>query len=219
MLTALPNSNPKLQILVADPAVMSCHSLAQTVHATCPCDCIPVSDSQEALRLLQHGNFDVALIALEASFDAGFVLQVHRQNPDLAIVALLDSPDRPVLLEAFASGARGVLYRSNSFTSLSECIRAVCAGQVWACSAEIEYVLDALVEHAARTEQLQCTGSLSKREEEIAHLVAQGKSNRQISAVLGLSEHTIKNYLFRIFEKLGVSSRVELTLSILGHAG
>jgi DNA-binding NarL/FixJ family response regulator len=53
---------------------------------------------------------------------------------------------------------------------------------------------------------------LSKREEEISRLVAEGLSNRQISQRLELSEHTIKNYLFRIFEKLGVATRVELAL-------
>jgi two-component system, NarL family, nitrate/nitrite response regulator NarL len=217
-LTALPDSNPKLQILVADTAMMNCHMFAQTLQATCGCECTPVTAPQEALRVLQHRNFDVALIALEGSFGTGFMLQVHHQTPDLGIVALLDSPDRATVVDTLASGARGIFHRSDSFASLWECIRAVRAGQVWACSAEIEYVLDFLVEHATRTEQLQCAGCLSKREEEIAHLVAQGKSNRQISASLRLSEHTIKNYLFRIFEKLGVTSRVELTLCILGHA-
>jgi DNA-binding NarL/FixJ family response regulator len=57
--------------------------------------------------------------------------------------------------------------------------------------------------------------TLSPREEEIARLAAHGLSNRQISEQLDLSEHTVKNYLFRIFEKLGVSTRVELTLHAL----
>jgi DNA-binding CsgD family transcriptional regulator len=59
---------------------------------------------------------------------------------------------------------------------------------------------------------MQAISSLSPREEEVALLVAEGLSNREISDRLQLSEHTIKNYLFRMFEKLGVNTRVELAL-------
>jgi len=56
---------------------------------------------------------------------------------------------------------------------------------------------------------------LAKREDEVASLVAEGLSNRDIAERLGLSEHTVSNYLFRIYEKLGISGRVELVLYIL----
>jgi len=89
-------------------------------------------------------------------------------------------------------------------------------GQVWASSEELLFLLEALVEPAPiATRDLPGSRTLSKREEEIARLVAEGFSNRQISERLDLSEHTIKNYLFRVFEKLGVSTRVELTLYAL----
>jgi len=197
----------------------SCRSFAQMLQATGQCECIPVTAPQQALRLLQQTRFDVVLIAVETIFSPTFLLEIHRLNPSLGIVALLQSSDRAVVVEALASGARGIFHRADSLDSLWECIRCVYAGQVWAHSAEIEYVLDVLFEHATRAEQLHVTGCLSRREEEIACLVAEGKSNRQISTLLGLSEHTIKNYLFRIFEKLGVTSRVELTLHMLGQAG
>jgi DNA-binding NarL/FixJ family response regulator len=56
---------------------------------------------------------------------------------------------------------------------------------------------------------------LSKRDENVVRLVSEGLTNRQISSDLGLSEHTVRNYLFRIFDKLGVSTRVELVLYCL----
>ena len=58
---------------------------------------------------------------------------------------------------------------------------------------------------------------LTSREEQVVALVADGLSNRNVAAELGLSEHTVKKYLFRIFEKLGISSRVELVLYALNH--
>jgi two-component system, NarL family, nitrate/nitrite response regulator NarL len=61
------------------------------------------------------------------------------------------------------------------------------------------------------------TTVLSKREEEVARLVGSGLSNREISKNLGLSEHTVKNYLFRVFDKLGLSTRIELVLYMLSQ--
>jgi DNA-binding CsgD family transcriptional regulator len=55
---------------------------------------------------------------------------------------------------------------------------------------------------------------LSKREQDVVRCVAEGLSNREIARCLGLTEHTVKNYLFRIFDKLGVSSRVEVVLYV-----
>jgi DNA-binding NarL/FixJ family response regulator len=58
---------------------------------------------------------------------------------------------------------------------------------------------------------------LTSREEQVVALVADGLSNRHVAAELGLSEHTVKKYLFRIFEKLGISNRVELVLYAMNH--
>ena len=83
-------------------------------------------------------------------------------------------------------------------------------------SAELQFVLEALVNPIPiETRAMPNSRPLSKREDEIARMVAEGFSNREISERLDLSEHTIKNYLFRVFEKLEVSTRVELTLYAL----
>ena len=178
---------------------------------------------RKALQLLQCERFDVVLIGIGVAEDpvAGtrFIRQVQSLNPRLSVVALLETRQRGLIVEALRSGARGVFCRSDSFEALCKCIRCVHAGQVWATSRELEFVIDALVEHGARTPRSNGSRQLSKREEEITRLVAEGYSNRQISERLHLSEHTIKNYLFRVFEKLGVSTRVGLTLYALkeGH--
>jgi DNA-binding NarL/FixJ family response regulator len=132
------------------------------------------------------------------------------------MVVLLDALERNLVVEAFRCGARGVFCRSGSFQALCKCILCVHEGQVWASSAELRFVVEALVDPVPiETRGWPNSRPLSKREEEIAHMVAEGFSNRQISERLVLSEHTIKNYLFRVFEKLGVSTRVELTLYAL----
>jgi DNA-binding NarL/FixJ family response regulator len=92
----------------------------------------------------------------------------------------------------------------------------VSQGQVWASSDELGYLLDIFAQTTpARTLSNSCCKLLTQREQAVVHLVADGLSNREIAMQLKLSQHTVKNYLFRVFDKIGVSSRVELVLCAL----
>jgi DNA-binding NarL/FixJ family response regulator len=197
---------------------MSCRLLvdalqhSQDYHAT-------AATPKTALQLLAQGRADVILIGFGTREDqvtsTGFIRQVKRLYPRLSIIFLLDTRDRAMVVEALRCGARGVFCRSESFEALCKCIRCVHAGQVWASSVELEFAIDALFAHQTGEPLITTGRPLSKREEQITLLVAEGCSNRRISQRLGLSEHTVKNYLFRIFEKAGVSTRVGLTLYML----
>jgi DNA-binding NarL/FixJ family response regulator len=129
---------------------------------------------------------------------------------------LLDSRDRELVIDAFRFGARGVVFRDEPLETLCKCIHAVHKGQVWANSEQLGFLLGAL-STSLPTHLQDARGSniLSKREEDVVKLVAEGMTNREVSRQLTLSEHTVRNYLFRIFEKLGISSRVELVLYCL----
>ena len=86
-------------------------------------------------------------------------------------------------------------------------------GEIWASKTELCYLLEALSDSApAPITDSKGLNLLTKREEDVVRLVAEGLTNREISERLSLSEHTVRNYLFRIFDKLGISSRVELVL-------
>ena len=102
---------------------------------------------------------------------------------------------------------------SEGFEVLCKCVRCVHAGQVWADSSQLGWVVEALRERE-RGRIISATGTplLTKREEQIVGMAAEGLPNSEICAHLGLSAHTVKNHLFRIYEKLGVSNRVELVL-------
>ena len=105
---------------------------------------------------------------------------------------------------------------------LCKCIHSVHKGQIWGSSHEMEYILEELAA-SRRLRLVDARGKqiLSKREEEVAALVTDGLTNREVADRLRLSECTVKNYIFKIFEKLGISTRVELVLYMLGqsHAG
>ena len=160
-----------------------------------------------------------AVVVISAELDdtprKGFEIarEVRLASPDTRIVLLLDSSDRAEVVEAFRAGARGVFCRNESLKSLAKCIYCVHQGQVWANSTELRFLLEALTE-ALPMRVIDARGAalLSRREQEVVRCVAEGLSNREIAHRLGLTEHTVKNYLFRIFDKLGVSKRVEVVL-------
>jgi DNA-binding NarL/FixJ family response regulator len=119
------------------------------------------------------------------------------------------------VVEAFRCGAQGVFSRTESSKTLAKCINSVHQGQVWASSAELCYLIEAFRESApVRLMDARLEAILSKREQDVVRCVAEGLSNREIASRLKLTEHTVKNYLFRIFDKLGVSSRVEVVLYV-----
>ena len=179
--------------------------------------------SNEALEDIARTRPDVAIISntLKDGPSAGFSLLRAMQSSKLQTraVVLLDHPERALVVDAFRSGSRGVFSRAESLNELCKCISSVHQGQIWANSKEMEYVLEELAA-SRRLRVIDARGKqiLSKREEEVASLVADGLTNREVADQLHLSEFTIKNYIFKIFEKLGISTRVELVLYTLGQA-
>lgn len=206
-------------MLVADSVSMSCHLLADALERSALYTAVAAATPKKVLQLLEKERFEVLLLGSAFSSDPiesiHFVSQLRSSHPEVGVVVLLDNLDRNLVVEAFRSGVRGVFSRSESFESLCKCIRCVHEGQVWISSVGLHFVLEALVEHGPMVSRLPGARQLSKREEQITVLVAEGYSNREISERLALSEHTIKNYLFRVFEKLGVTTRVGLTLYAL----
>lgn len=173
------------------------------------------------LQVLEGGACDVLVMcASQNSPDVSPLRTVHLTTPQIAKIALLDRDDREAILLAFRSGARGIFsLADSSFDSLCECIQRVHRGEIWASSRHLGYLLDSVCE-SPTLQVLTASGDklLTSREEQVVALVADGLSNRNIAGELGLSEHTVKKYLFRIFDKLGISNRVELVLYAVHHS-
>ena len=138
---------------------------------------------------------------------------IHREFPQTKLVALLKRSDAASVVSAFRGGVRGVFHRSETVEALSKCICAVHMGQIWANSQDLRYVIESLdVPSSIGGMDPPEIALLTKRENDAARLVAEGHTNRAIAEKLGLTEHTVSNYLFRIYNKLGISTRVELVL-------
>jgi DNA-binding NarL/FixJ family response regulator len=146
-------------------------------------------------------------------YEFGVLSELRKCFPQTSVIVLLRSESEELIVDAFRAGARGVFCRAEPLHSLCRCIDAVHRGQVWANSSQLRSVLDAFASAAPlRLVNSKGRALLTKRELDVAKLVVDGHTNREVAHKLGLAEHTVSNYLFRIYEKLGISSRVELVL-------
>jgi DNA-binding NarL/FixJ family response regulator len=209
-----------ISVLIADADCMSAHLIADGLtRGRNDIAVISVSNnSAETLQELERSQPDVAL--LNAHLDDGplkgyHVLQdLQMISPKTVAIMLVPAFDRDLVVDAFRGGAKGVFCRLGPIKLLSKCIRTVHEGQIWADTQNLGFILEFLTQ--LKPLRLVKPGGgmtrLTPREAEVVHLLAEGLSTREIGQKLSLTEHTIRNYLSAIYDKVGVSSRVELAL-------
>ena len=170
------------------------------------------------LRAVSQKVPGIVLLSMTASLRASETVmtlrRLHLSHPEIPKVLLVESVDRELVVSAFRSGVRGIFCIADSnLRLLCKCLLRVANGQIWANTEQLNYLLELLSEvPSLRVLNSHGDNLLTPREEQVVALVAEGLANRPIARELNLSEHTVKKYLFRIFEKLGISSRVELVL-------
>lgn len=215
---------PALRALIVDRDAMSSHLLAEALmrNRRCNAAVIPASDLLRTINA-RETNLVIVSADLSAGPGSGFDLAeaVRRAHPEIIIVLLLNQTDHGSVINAFRSGARGVFSKQQSMTDFLECIDHVKRGFIWAGKEETNFLLETFKNMPVPAGQdPKASLPLTKRELEVVQHAAMGKTNRGIADELGLSEHTIKNYLFRAFDKLGISTRGELLfyLTVNGHS-
>lgn len=209
-----------ISVLIADADRMSAHLIADGLtRGRHDIVVVGVSNSStETIRELEKNQPDIVLINahLEDGRLRGYHVLRYLQmlSPKTVAIMLIPDSERDLVVDAFRGGAKGVFCRLHSIKLLSKCIRAVHEGQIWADTRNLAFILEFLT-RLKPLRVLKPGGGMARltpREAEVVHLLADGLSTRDISQKLALTEHTIRNYLSSIYEKLGVSSRVELAL-------
>ena len=217
------STSSSIRVLVSDDTRVHTELLADALRRDGSLQ-VTTSPSGSAGLTTRSDLNDVDVLLLSSTLDEhlgrGFEVlrELHSSHGYVPAVMLLDSSKSEGILEAFRSGARGILGRHESVEIFGKCLRRVHEGQVWANSEQMSLLVHALASsHTVCAVDARGMNLLSKREMEIVRSVAQGLTNREIAERLDLSSHTIKNSLFRIFDKLGVSNRVELLLMTMSH--
>ncbi len=207
------------RILVYDNSLLQCELLAKGLESLqLGLEIVSASDSGSLHTLLSE-DADGVVIVSDASMNGSafsFAKQLRLRYPGLPIIFLLQEGRHDRAIEAFRIGARGIVYSTESLSQLAKCIECVFQGEVWVRRADLSRIFEGLLKPNLLVRDVNGKTLLTPREEEISMLVAEGMSNREVSRTLNISESTVKNSLFHIFEKLGISNRVELARYING---
>ena len=209
-----------VRIVVVDSGSIRCQLLARALRSRRHFNVTATSLDAAALHdLLGSNPADVVLVHGSPAPVLKLLRWLHVSHPAVATVLLVETCDSQTVVDAFRAGAKGVFqFNQNPFRLLCKCVSCVSKGHIWMNTEQTHFLLDALSEvPALRVVNSKGHPLLTAREEQVVALVADGLSNREVAGELGLSEHTIKKYMLRIFDKLGISTRVELVLYALNH--
>ena len=220
-----PRGKAPIPVIVADANAMASRFLCAELEKRSEFAVMGCAASvRELLELFERRTAKIALISatLQDGDLSGLAIfpQLRERYSDVRLVLMVANPEADLVVKAFRSGARGIFacYEAQ-FDALCKCIACVHRGQIWANAQQLNYLIDA-VEQAPPVRLVNAKGVnlLSKREEEVMQQAADGLSNHEIAQHLHLSDHTVKNHLFHIFDKLGISSRVELVLYAVSNS-
>lgn len=175
------------------------------------------ADSLENLRAAIE-RYPTDVVLLEGSLVMGVanaISELLRLAPDVKLIVQAVGADETQTVELYRRGVRGIISRSISPDLLVRCVRRIAAGETWIDNQSVNWVIDAYRSQAAALVSPRTQPRLSPKEMAIITCITQGKRNKEIAFQLGTTEQVIKNYLRKIYDKLGVSDRLELALYCL----
>src|SRR5947199_3403674 len=143
------------------------------------------------------------------------IVELMRQYPQLKMVVVTPSPDEQLTLELFRRGVHGVISREVEPEVMVDCLRKVAAGESWRDPQGIRWVMEAYRSQSTRPAGARSKVQLTPKESTIVSCVTQGMKNKEIALRVGTTEQVVKNYLRKVYDKLGVADRLELALYCL----
>jgi len=163
-------------------------------------------------------RYPTDIVLLEGGLLAGtsnVIPDLIKKAPEVKLIVQAVSADESHTVELYRRGVRGIISRSISPDLLVKCVRRIAAGETWIDNQSINWVIEAYRAQASALVSPHNQPRLSPKEMQIITCITQGKRNKEIAYQLGTSEQVIKNYLRKIYDKLGVSDRLELALYCL----
>ncbi len=221
-----PEVKPRIKIVIADDHPIVRDGLRRLLSLEPDVDIVgEAGDGRQVLEVVQAKDPDVLLLDLRMpNLDGLQALQTLQQtNRRTRVIILTASEDKNEFVQAMKLGCSGIVLKQTAPDLIVKSIRKVFSGEIWLDSHTTAAVMR---QFAAPGENGSTNGGgksrerspLSTREREIVALVAQGYKNKEMAEKMFISEQTVKNHLHNIFDKLGVSDRLELALYAI-HKG
>ena len=212
-------SRSKIKVLIADDHAIFRDGLCKLLDSDETITIVgEAGNGAECIKMLGRLKPDILLLDLRMPDKNGLAVleEVNFDTIPTRVIVLTAAEDDRDLVRAMRLGARGVVAKESAIDLLVKSIHGVHAGGTWLDSQMTAGVINAFSassKSGARSEK----PLLSDREMEVVQLVAQGFQNKEIGKELFISEQTVKNHLHNIFDKLGVSDRLELALYAIHH--
>jgi len=175
------------------------------------------ADSLENLRAAIE-RYPTDVVLMEGSLLAGTanaIPELLRIAPDVKLIVQAVATDESQTVELYRRGVRGIISRAISPDLLVRCVRKIAAGETWIDNQSVNWVIEAYRAQANALVSPRNQPRLTPKEMAIITCITQGKRNKEVAFQLGTTEQVIKNYLRKIYDKLGVSDRLELALYCL----
>jgi DNA-binding NarL/FixJ family response regulator len=145
------------------------------------------------------------------------VSEIIKKAPNIKIVVVTGDVDEATTVDYFRRGVRGIINRAINPELLVRCLRKVQEGEMWLDNQGVSWVIEAYRSQASALMSPRPKNRLTDKEMLIVSCVAQGMKNKDIAHEIGTTEQVVKNYLRRVYDKLGVSDRLELALYCVHH--
>jgi len=218
-------SKPRIRVMIADDHPIVRDGIRRLLSLEEDIDVVAeAGDGHEVLELLQNMEVDVILLDLRMpGMDGLTALQrLQASGRKIRVIVLTASEDKNEFVQAMKFGCSGIVLKQTAPEMIVKSIRKVYGGEIWLDSHTTAAVMR---QFSSPLDGSNSTGGrgrerspLSTREREIVTLVAQGYKNKEMAEKMFISEQTVKNHLHNIFDKLGVSDRLELALYAI-HKG
>jgi len=208
-----------IRIILADDHPIVLDGLAQLFSMNDDIEVVlRCTTGEETLRAVRRAQPDVAVVDVKMPGLSGIEVlrQLHADGLAPRVVLLTAKMTDAEVIDAVRMGVGGIVLKEAAPREIVQCVRAVASGKQWLDQATVHTALDTMLRREAGMEKARRV--LTKREVELVRMVATGLRNKQIADRLAISEGTVKMHLHSIYEKLGISGRVELTIYVRENA-
>ena len=210
--SAFESSSPIRRRSIASACKKS--SPSKTTSASSPRS-IPSPISTRALQ-----RYPTDVVVLEGQLIAGTIdaiPELVRRHPEAKLIVQVSEADEANTVELYRRGVRGVVPRSISPDLLVKCVRKIAEGETWIDNQSINWVIEAYRSQATSLTSPKSPAQALQKRLAIISCITRGMRNKEIAYQIGTTEQVIKNYLRKVYDKLGVSDRLELALYCLHH--